>query len=147
MDINLKLPIKVGNQSDYDAAVKQDNIIYICRDTGNMYVGTAKLGGSNLIFNETSNLTEDFGYEGAYCITPYGIYIKKDGTWNVFSNWEIRDNQLYINGKLPIATLEYAGMVKSSNEAGTIFVDYDGTMHLNGWDAVKDVNHIYRYNV
>lgn len=48
MAININLPIKKGTQERYDSIKNipgqiQDNIIYICTDTGNVYFGKNQL--------------------------------------------------------------------------------------------------------
>ena len=97
MSAVIKLPIKYGLQANYDALIPDATVMYICRDTGNMYLGDKKLG-NNLLFYESSEIPKDIGNIGDHCLTPSGIYIKtddEDNPWSIFSDWEIKDNQLY----------------------------------------------------
>lgn len=72
----ITLPILYGIQDRYDALQsKDDTTIYICADSGNMYLGSAPIGKDTL-FSGNYEINNDFGEIGQFCITPYGIYYK-----------------------------------------------------------------------
>ncbi len=75
--INIVLPILHGVQEKYNAlSVKELDKIYICHDTGNMYIGDIPLAKDILYKDDVNDLTSDFGRVGDFCITPSGVYIK-----------------------------------------------------------------------
>ena len=70
------LPISYGNQNNYNAlSEKLADHIYVCGDTGNLYLGTKSLG-NGVLFSSEKNISSTFGEIGQYCITPYGVYQK-----------------------------------------------------------------------
>lgn len=149
MGKNVKIPIKVGTQARYNAIQHEPTIIYVCSDSGNMYLGNKPIGGStNVLFYAYENIPADFGDSGQQCITPYGIFEKDEETssWKLFSRWSITSNgELAIDGTVPVATATKLGFVKSSDADGDISVREDGTMSVNGWDSIEaSSNFIYR---
>lgn len=75
--INIILPILHGDQEKYNnLSVKQPDKIYICDNTGNMYIGDKPLAKDVLYKDDTNELTSDFGRIGDFCITPSGVYTK-----------------------------------------------------------------------
>lgn len=67
------LPISFGKQSSFDVKtdIRDDNI-YVCGDSGNIYLGKNKMV-AGVLFNETYEIDPNFGGVGQYCVTPYGI--------------------------------------------------------------------------
>lgn len=144
------LPIKFGLQKNYDKIPSPDSkIIYICNDSGNMYLGKKPIGGTcNVLFYAKEQIPRNFGNVGQQCITPYGIYHKSEETeeWELFSRWSITSNgELAIDGQVPVAKKDKLGFVRSSDVDGEISVNEDGTMSVNGWDDIEvSLNFIYR---
>lgn len=137
------LPIVYGSKQNYRSLEMKDaRTIYICVDTGNMYLGIAPIG-KDVIFRKERNIPADVGDNGEYCISPYGVYYKEDDTWKLFSLWHVDDNNnLIVNGNIvpvfDIATTTKAGVVLSTTgEDGTIAVDADGKMTVNGWTELN----------
>ena len=148
MTQHVKIPIKVGLQEKYDKIKHDHTMIYICSDTGNMYLGDIPIGGnSGVLFYINEQIPEDFGTAGQRCITPNGVFEKhSDNTWQLFSRWSITsDGELAIDGNVPIATSDKVGFVRSSDELGKVSVDSNGIMSVNGWDNIEvSLNFIYR---
>lgn len=145
----VNLPIKVGIQEKYDIIQHDPNIIYICCDSGNIYLGDKQLGNNTgILFHVNDQIPADFGEDGQRCITPNGVYEKDIEThsWKLFSRWSITDTgELAIDGNVPIASLDKVGFVKSSDKNGEIAVDSKGVMSVNGWDDIKvSLNYIFR---
>lgn len=83
----ITLPILYGIQDRYDnLQSKDDTTIYICADSGNMYLGEAPIGKDTL-FSSNYEISNDFGEIGQFCITPYGVYYKANISYgNCISN-------------------------------------------------------------
>jgi hypothetical protein len=120
-----------------------------------MYLGSRSLGGTGgtgnadgVIFYHSADIPDSFGTPGQYCITPSGVYWKSTETenWELFSRYSITETgELAIDGKVPVAGLSNLGFVRSSTEAGKVFVNPDGTMSVNGWDDIEvSLNYVYR---
>lgn len=149
MPHTVNLPIKVGMQEKYDKIFHDKNVIYICCDTGNMYLGDKQLGNNTgTLFYVNDRIPDDFGEAGQKCITPSGVYEKDKDTnsWKLFSRWSITESgELAIDGNVPIASLDKLGFVRSSDKNGEISVDSNGIMSLNGWDDIEvSLNYVYR---
>ena len=149
MSHNVKIPIKVGLQAKYDNMQHESSIIYVCCDSGNMYLGDTPIGGNTgVLFYARSPIPKDFGSDGQRCITPDGIYEKSTDTseWQLYSRWSITDKgELAVDGSVPVASVDKLGFVRSSNEIGKVAVDNDGTMSVNGWDDIEvSLNYVYR---
>lgn len=147
---SIVLPMLYGTDANYQAiAMKDANTIYICVDTGNMYLGTSPIA-NYVLFCEDRSISEDVGNDGQYCITPYGVYYKVGGVWELYSSWYVdADNNLVVNEQIipifDIATTTTPGVVKSTAEGdGTVNVSSDGTMNVNGWDTLVDQLRIRR---
>ena len=142
MSTKVNLPISKGLQMRYDSIEHKPDMLYICTDTGNLYIGDTPLG-KDLLFFLTSGIPDSFGKPGDRCVTPSGIYIKtseETNCWKPFSAWEINDDGiLLINGEVPLATSDKPGFVKSSNKDGNVRVKQDGTMEVVGWENLDIV--------
>lgn len=144
------LPIVYGAESSYKSIeLKDAHTLYICVDSGNMYLGAASIG-KDVIFQDTRNVSSNIGDNGGYCITPYGVYNKQNDEWKLFSLWHIDENNNLVIGEniIPIfdvATANEAGVVLSTpDEEGAVSVDASGKMTVNGWRALKDKLHVNR---
>ena len=152
----MTLPILYGTQQHYnDIGMKDSRTLYICVDTHNTYLGDIPVS-KDVLFYEDKNIPNDFGESGQRCITPYGIYVKGEELWSLFSLWEItNDYKLKINNQIiPIfsfATNTTEGVVKGTADdntdvtAGTVSIsDQTGHMQVNGWSKVSQATDIYR---
>lgn len=144
MSKQVTLPILKGQQERYDNMEHKPDVLYICRDTGNIYLGDVPLA-KDLLSYITSGIPDTFGKPGDKCVTPSGIYVKtneEEHPWQLFSAWEIGDDGVIrINGKVPLATADKPGLVLSSNKDGNVRVKENGTMEVVGWE---NLNIVYR---
>lgn len=91
--IELVLPILSGNQDKYDKLRKENQTsnknIYICEDSGNLYIGDNPLA-KDVYFAESKESLDENAPLNSKGITPFGIYVKiLEHKWDIYSNWYI----------------------------------------------------------
>lgn len=91
--IELVLPILKGNQDKYDKLRKENQTsnknIYICEDSGNLYIGDNPLA-KDVYFAESKEYLDENAPLNSKGITPFGIYVKiLEHKWDIYSNWYI----------------------------------------------------------
>lgn len=91
--IELVLPILSGNQDKYDKLRKENQTsnknIYICEDSGNLYIGDNPLA-KDVYFAESKEYLDENAPLNSKGITPFGIYVKiLEHKWDIYSNWYI----------------------------------------------------------
>ena len=91
--IELVLPILRGNQDKYDKLRKENQTsnknIYICEDSGNLYIGDNPLA-KDVYFAESKEYLDENAPLNSKGITPFGIYVKiLEHKWDIYSNWYI----------------------------------------------------------
>lgn len=91
--IELVLPILKGNQDKYDKLRKENQTsnknIYICEDSGNLYIGDKPLA-KDVYFAESKEYLDENAPLNSKGITPFGIYVKiLEHKWDIYSNWYI----------------------------------------------------------
>lgn len=91
--IELVLPILSGNQDKYDKLRKENQTsnknIYICEDSGNLYIGDNPLA-KDIYFAESKEYLDENAPLNSKGITPSGIYVKiLEHKWDIYSNWYI----------------------------------------------------------
>lgn len=91
--IELVLPILRGNQDKYDKLRKENQTssknIYICEDSGNLYIGDNPLA-KDVYFAESKEHLDESAPLNSKGITPFGIYVKtSEDEWGIYSNWYI----------------------------------------------------------
>lgn len=91
--IELVLPILSGNQDKYDKLRKENQTsnknIYICEDSGNLYIGDSPLA-KDVYFAESKEYLDENAPLNSKGITPFGIYVKiLEHKWDIYSNWYI----------------------------------------------------------
>ena len=91
--IEIVLPILSGNQDKYDKLRKENQTsnknIYICEDSGNLYIGDNPLA-KDVYFAESKEYLDENAPLNSKGITPFGIYVKiLEHKWDIYSNWYI----------------------------------------------------------
>lgn len=143
--IELVLPILKGNQDKYDKLRKENQTsnknIYICEDSGNLYIGDNPLA-KDVYFAESKEYLDENAPLNSKGITPFGIYVKiLEHKWDIYSNWYIdSEGFLYTRSNKdaefkPIEKSSVVNLLDESPYNATKVVDdklYTGAIRTSG---------------